>query len=277
MKNIKNLFIITGASTGFGRSLCKQFSQSTMFPLSQTRFVLLSRDMNGMNETRRLMLGEEDNEQYKNHIELISCDLSILDGLTQTMQQQVFPPDSQQQQQQQEYNNVMLIHNAGSLGPLHYVHELTDDLPVVRETVDMNITASFSVFSNFLKYTNQLSYNKRWIINISSLLAVVPFESWSLYCVTKSARKMLCEVIAKENVTDSKLKVLSYQPGPLKGTNMSKTILNDGMSHKANETYYKELEKSDKYVNCDDSASKLVSFLIKDDFESGSSVDYYDI
>ena len=56
--------------------------------------------------------------------------------------------------------------------------------------------------SRFLKSFPQ---SKRYIVNVSSLMAVQGFPGFSLYCTGKAARDMLHEVIAKEEV-----KLISY-------------------------------------------------------------------
>ena len=70
----------------------------------------------------------------------------------------------------------------------------------------------------FLLLTNIYWYratNLR-IVNISSLAAVKPFETWSLYCTAKAARDMLYRVVAAEAVSAdaSRIKTISYAPGP---------------------------------------------------------------
>jgi sepiapterin reductase len=95
-----------------------------------------------------------------------------------------------------------------------------------------------------------------------------------MYCTSKAARRMLCQVIAKEQ---KQVRVLNYQPGPLEGTGMSNQIMGDGMHYREHMKYYEELDKNKKWVKCEDSANALVHLLDENEFQSGQDVDYYDV
>merc|ERR1719259_1542747 len=85
-----------------------------------------------------------------------------------------------------------MIHNAGTLGPLRYLRNLRDWTPVAGH----------------------------WDLNVTSLCAVKPFASWSLYCASKAARDMLFRCLAEE---ETDVSVLNYAPGPVE-TAMQDTI-----------------------------------------------------
>lgn len=48
------------------------------------------------------------------------------------------------------------------------------------------------------------------VVNISSLCALKPFKSWTLYCTGKAARDMMFKVLAVE---EPDVRVLNYAPG----------------------------------------------------------------
>jgi hypothetical protein len=81
---------------------------------------------------------------------------------------------------------------------------------------------------------------------------------------------MIHEVIAKEH--KQKLRVLSYQPGPLEGTDMSTAIIKGGMSDPDVQKTFNEM----KYVGVNVSAKKLVGILQQDSYGNGSSIDFFD-
>ena len=67
--------------------------------------------------------------------------------------------------------------------------------------------------TEFLKLSRNLaSKPKIYVLQTSSLCAVMPIKSWGMYCVGKAARDMYFRVLAIE---DPDLAVLSYAPGPL--------------------------------------------------------------
>lgn len=66
------------------------------------------------------------------------------------------------------------------------------------------------------------SVTKLEIVNVSSLAAVMSFESWGYYCAGKAARDMFHKTIALEHVNDGVV-VINYAPGPL-DTDMQKEI-----------------------------------------------------
>jgi sepiapterin reductase len=95
----------------------------------------------------------------------------------------------------------------------------------------MNISANITSTAYFTseivkKYTeNYYSGAKELVIvNISSLAAIKPFSTWSVYCMGKAAREMFHQVLAEEHKNSkSGVKVLNYAPGPL-DTDMQKDI-----------------------------------------------------
>ena len=113
------------------------------------------------------------------------------------------------------------------------------------------------------------------IVNVSSLAALVPYDSWSIYCAGKAAREMFHRVLASENVKDSCLSIMNYAPGPL-DTDMSKEIRESSTLHAEARDYFKSLKDKNEVVQVAESAGKLVSLVLTQNFKNGSHVDYYD-
>jgi NADP-dependent 3-hydroxy acid dehydrogenase YdfG len=89
-----------------------------------------------------------------------------------------------------------LINNAGSLGPIDLVHDLSS-VSELRRAIDANVTAVMWLSSLYLKFVQALDAEHH-VVNVSSLAAIKPFESQIVYCVGKSARDMLHAGIAAE-------------------------------------------------------------------------------
>lgn len=288
MKKKKNLVIITGVSGGgFGRELCLQLAQhSKTFPIRQTRYVLVSKSKESLLGTREALLNIGQNNQY--FVDMIQVDFSNPEQLNQQMNWNGIW-SCNETGMNHHYHNTILIHNSGTLGNLKYLCEMPSSQFIHNneclqnpshkwegfvEHVNTNITSSFLLFSNYLSLIQKYPPSGvPYLVNISSLLSTVPQELWSMYCTSKAARRMLCQVIAKEQ---KQVRVLNYQPGPLEGTSMSKQIMRDGVSYKEHMKYYEELDKNKEWVTCEDSASALVQLLDENVFQSGQDVDYYD-
>jgi sepiapterin reductase len=117
------------------------------------------------------------------------------------------------------------------------------------------------------------------IINVSSLAATTPFESWSIYCAGKAARDIYHAVLAKEQLKfpdRRKLVTLNYAPGPL-DTNMQKEIRENEQVDKETREFFKTMKDNNQLVDPNVSADKLSRLIISGSFESGSHVDFYEL
>jgi sepiapterin reductase len=284
----KNLVIITGVSSGgFGRHICLQLAQhSKTFPIDQTRYVLVSKSKESLLGTREALLHID-----QCLVDMIQVDFSIPEQLNQEMDwDNIWSHGKETRGLSHHYHNTILIHNSGTLGNLKYLYEMPSNQFIHNserlqhpshkwegfvEHVNTNITSSFLLFSNYLSLVQKYPPSGiPYLVNISSILSTVPQELWSMYCTSKAARRMLCQVIAKEQ---KQVRVLNYQPGPLEGTGMSNQIMRDGMHYREHMKYYEELNKNKKWVKCEDSARALVHLLDENEFQSGQDVDYYDV
>lgn len=123
------------------------------------------------------------------------------------------------------------------------------------------------------------SVNSATVVNVSSLAAVQPFESWSVYCAGKAARDMYHKVLAEEQKkapVRSSFFVVNYAPGPL-DTNMQKEIRENPSVDKQTQEYFVSLKENKQLVDADVSAEKLVVILRERKHESGSHVDFFDL
>ena len=73
-----------------------------------------------------------------------------------------------------------------------------------------NIIAPTIILNKFLKQVNKTSKTQHTVINISSGAAFRAIESWSTYCASKSALKMLNSCVNEEF---SDVKSFSISPG----------------------------------------------------------------
>ncbi len=117
-----------------------------------------------------------------------------------------------------------------------------------------------------------------YIVNVSSLAAIKPFETWGIYCAGKAARDMFHSTIAEEIKTNCtrNIKVLNYAPGPM-DTNMQREIREGTLVDKNTQEYFKSLKEQNQLVDPLTSASKLISTLISRPFNNGDHLDFFDL
>jgi len=114
------------------------------------------------------------------------------------------------------------------------------------------------------------------LVNISSLAAIKPFETWSVYCMAKAARDMLQAVIAAETSTDStaRIKALSYAPGAC-DTDMQQLVRTTGSSESQMKVF-RDMKDENKLVKPAVTAAALTKLLMEDKYQSGAHIDYWD-
>lgn len=163
---------------------------------------------------------------------------------------------------------------------------------MVRKAVNVNVTSFVYLTALFLEAfgpqrsgdppsqdqeKSLLRARASVVVNVSSLAAVQPFESWGMYCAGKAARDMFAAVVAKEQQATgaTQHKTLNYAPGPL-DTDMQAELRESETLHPATKEWSLEMFKEGKLVRPEDSAAKCVRILEEDRFASGAHVDYYD-
>ncbi|KAL3781292.1 hypothetical protein HJC23_006516 [Cyclotella cryptica] len=310
----KSLIVLTGASRGIGRSIALSIADAccvesstdainTIFPLP-VHLVLIARSLEALEETARLVrercnYGCGDEALPKITTSCYPVDLSDLESLPNKIQQ-VFDTLAPL-----HYDRCWLFSNAGSVEPLGATPSLTKGnsslaMNQLRAAVDLNITSVMWLSSMFARTfsppsdTKSHNYPSIRIINMSSLCAIQPFPTMAPYCAGKAARDMFHSVLAKEmsdgsdegnqegtsdgcpsNRKSSVFKVLNYAPGAC--DTMMTDVLADCSSLDLDlHNYFANSKKENTLINPADSARKLIGILTKDEYESGSHVDYWD-
>ena len=180
--------VITGASKGLGQTIAITFAKSLKSPV---HFVLTGRDVGGLNNTKSFIQEErkglpEDATVYDLH----SADLSDLSNLSKVASH-LFDNI-----RDRSYSNYIFINNAGSIGQLKFVGSNEHSVVDFENFFNLNVTSSCFLTHEYVK--RHLTARKATIVNISSLCAVQPTESFSLYCSGKAARDMFHRVLATE-------------------------------------------------------------------------------
>ncbi|KAL5007883.1 hypothetical protein ScPMuIL_016689 [Solemya velum] len=258
----KTCCAITGASRGLGKAIAIDFC--TKFP-PDCLFVLLSRDMNQLNSVK----SEMETKSPRTTIVTKQFDQSNLDGriykslFDDALRESRFGPG--------DFQQAMIIHNAGTGGdPSKYIRELSDPA-LVGGCFDTNISGMVLLNAAFLQTFPSSSVSSRVVVAMSSLSAIMPMRTWSLYCTVKAARDMFFRVLALE---EPDIRVLNYAPGPCLTEMLSDLTRNtrDPERSKTLHAYFTEQTALEPAI----SIAKLVEILTENTFESGSHIDYYD-
>lgn len=249
------IVIITGASRGFGQAVactyvrnhydCREQKQAVLF-------VFIGRSEKGLNETKNKTM-QEQWENLKNDrrtitptttqiteteipndnsnnitIRTVVADLSDLNTLDNTIDEIVSIISLHRKN---EWKNstlptkLIFINNAGSLG---YVGPTIDSpsLHDMQHSINFNITSSLWLSVRIMRYVMEsqqepcsvIQYAD--IVNVSSLTAVEPFPTMSIYSAGKAARDMYHKCISKEMVCQPRRR----QPPDTTLSNDAKTL-----------------------------------------------------
>ena len=281
------LFLVTGASRGLGRSIALAFQQHFLATSDgasslHLHFSLVARSQQGLEETRQ-QLEDQAGKGKESSSSNISIDYSIhsfdLGDLAnlETNFNQVL-----NKFQQTSWSQFILINNAGSLGSLGPCwNEPQSSLQHMQAIIDFNVTSALWIATKCLHWALKEQTNDRTpqttMVNISSLTAIQAFPSMGLYSAGKAARDMFHACMEQElssagstSKTMPPFKVLNYAPGPLE-TDMTEEIRGAANLDASLKPHYDK-----RLVNANDSAKVLVALVAKNEFTSGSHVDYYD-
>ncbi|XP_071946845.1 sepiapterin reductase-like [Antedon mediterranea] len=250
--------VITGASRGIGRSIAVNLSGKLD---EESSMVITARNAQGLEETKRLI----DSIATAVKVRVVAGDLgnsSALKTLINSIFEDVEPS---------KFKHAILINNAGTLGDVSKkMHEIHDDQQLQKYYFE-NITSAHMLTGNFITVFQKLPEIRKTVVQISSLAAIEPIPTWSMYCTAKAARDMLFSVLAKEEPT---VRVLNYAPGPI-DTQMLHTIIVNTQDENVRKMMKDVLEEG-KTVKLEDTVAKLIKILDLDEFKSGSHIDYYD-
>ncbi|XP_058049855.1 sepiapterin reductase [Ahaetulla prasina] len=250
--------IVTGASRGFGRSLARLLA-ARLPPGSALLLVARSAGPLGRLE------GELRAAWPGLLVRALPADLGSEQGLRRVAEA------GRALRGAGDPQRLLLINNAASLGDVSKTFSDFSEPSDVNNYLNLNVTSALCLTASILKAFPAQPGFSRLVVNISSLCALKPFKSWTLYCTGKAARDMMFQVLAAE---EPDVRVLNYAPGPL-DTSMqeeARTLSADPELRQA----FLRMKESGELIDCDVSARKLLDLLAANTFESGAHVDFYD-
>ncbi len=194
--------IITGASSGIGRSLSFAFAKEGF------NLVLVSRNLDNLKAVE-----SEIKNRYSTETLCIGADVRVQAQVSEMVNTAV-----------QRFGRIdVLINNAG-IG--HYDLLENASLNDLRSVMETNYFGVFNCISASIKY---LRDTKGTIINISSVAGIIPAPYIGGYCASKYALKALTDTLRLE-LHRYGIKVIGVYPGPIR-TGFAKRALGS-QSHK---------------------------------------------
>ena len=203
----KSLVVVTGASRGIGRAIAVAAARRAGAggdadpPILRGGLTLVLVARSSLDGTARAVADASPGAPVR--VECHRADLSDLDGLPSAL-----GPVFGRLAADANYGSCTLISNAGSVGPIGAVSSISggggdDDTPsssagmdALRSSIDLNVTSSVWITSRFVSAFSGCDFVR--VVNISSLCAVDPFATMSVYCAGKAARDMYHRVLARE-------------------------------------------------------------------------------
>lgn len=305
------LAVITGASRGLGRAIAHQLYRHLA---AGSTLILTARDSVQLQETRAQLLasgtdGEVAGEAASrppHQIVCITADLSSvdcskqLDQLVSTAEAIALPPSGQYANYRPLHSAIM-VHNAGALGDVSLTADKHCSLVDLDEFFRLSLSSTIALNSRLIQALRPHCREELIVVNISSLCAIKPYRSMSLYCCAKAARDAFFAVLAAETSQSSSssgsgggddgssgrqtadesqsslspcsIDVLSYAPGPLV-TDMTRFVAENSADAEIREHFTKG--RQSVFLTCEQSAVRMMDVLKAKRYRSGQHVDYYD-
>ena len=172
----KTFCVVTGASRGLGRCIALTLGQKLPAP---SCFLLMARDMPSMASLKTEILSANPELNvvlgFFDQADLKKCaNKEIFIDVLKKIEKSV-----------SDFEQALIIHNSGTAGDLTKFGSEFTDAGEVQTVVNVNVTGTILLNSMFFQTFQKEAIDCRTVVNISSLAALQPFPSWSLYCASK--------------------------------------------------------------------------------------------
>ena len=171
--SLKTFCVITGASKGFGKALALRFSES--FP-EGSLLLLVARSKEGLETTKQEILVKRPGcKVCCEAVDLVNQnEKQFSDLLRGVLSRNSIKADSFQQ--------AFIVHNAGSLGDVSKKMSQQNNIHDLQQYWGLNLSSVVVLNSVFIDLFRNVVDCKIQVVNISSICALQPFKSWSVYC-----------------------------------------------------------------------------------------------
>lgn len=236
---MSKILIITGGSKGIGKGIIDAYQNEgfQIFSISRTK--------------------NQDFEAVKQ----IEFDLSRADGIAGLLTK-IFD-----ELNPEEVEKITLINNAGTLGKIGRVEDITD----IEKTVSLNTIAPLILTSTFISLTKNWECKKQ-VISISSGAAQKPYYGWTVYCATKAAIDMMTKTIALEQeAIENGVKIIAIYPGVV-DTEMQAQIRTSDKQSFASIDRFLELKATNSLANATTVGKQIFAIAHDEKIENGALI-----
>lgn len=259
--NQLTFFVVTGASRGIGKSMAIECSRKLH---TGSIVMLLARDANKLSETKNEILSINPNIS-------VFCYSIDLTRPSRAELLNLFEKSLNNTQKFEMFKLAFIIHNVGTSGDVKKMAHEFHDLEEFHSYYDINVFSIILLNNLFLEL---FQTNQKLIVNVTSKCALVPFNSFTLYCSGKSAREMYFRVLAEEQRDNNLLTIVNYSPGPV-DTQMTVDIQAEAASADLR-NYFKSIRNDNTILTPIQTTLKFVQILNTGNFKSGDHIDFYD-
>lgn len=186
-------YIVTGTTRGIGRALARQIISD-----GDVLYSISSAD-------------SQVTDTWQN----IHCELGEPDNAAAAMERLI------QFVRTEEVQSLVLINNAGVLGPVGAIETATEGQ--IARLIRINVMAPAVLMAVFIRQTAAFRIPRR-IINISSGAARHPYAGWAMYCSSKASLEMMTRCVSAEQaMKKDPVAVCAVCPGRVE-TRMQRSI-----------------------------------------------------
>jgi benzil reductase ((S)-benzoin forming) len=160
----------------------------------------------------------------------------------------------------------LLIHNAGTLGEIGYVGEVSDEM--IQQGFQLNLITPSILTNQFLHKTQ---HKKRTVVAITSGASKNQYDGWGMYCSSKSGLDAYFAVVMKEVElrNDLNTRIYSIAPGVI-DTSMQEQIRQSDKQSFSNLARFTELKELNQLDSAENVAKKITSFMLAENpFKNG--------
>lgn len=183
---MKKLYIITGTSSGLGQAFFELLSDNDNYLLSISRRFL-----------KEQIIRENQRLHFLQH------DLNDTNSLVSKI-------DLENRFSLREFSEIIFFNNAGDIKPINLIGNLPEH--TLSNSISVNFIAPLIIINMLAAISLKFSIKLK-ILNISSGASTRPIAGWGLYCATKSATKMYCDVLNIENSENDLIESYQIDPG----------------------------------------------------------------
>lgn len=230
---MKEVYLVTGASRGIGRSLSLELVNSGFTVIGLSR------------QSTELDLLEDELKSIDSNSTTIACDIASTKELESASKEII-----------SNFSHLDgIIHNAGIINPIKPMSEAS--IENWNQLIQVNLIGVQNLTQKL--YTLMTGNNRTRVTTISSGASKYPIGSWSAYCVSKAGLDMWTRCLAEEGHLHN-ISAISVAPG-IVDTNMQENIRSSNPDEFPLHPHFVDYHDTGQLVDPDIVAKQLLSLV----------------